>query len=154
MTHIQNPCTTDISFYLAIQLWWVRKIHFNRYSYIISLHRKVKTHIVWLLLLWNLNYYQMKFWLNALNILMDRIFFIHLINQRIIFINLFEIFHILKLVFDQFCMKMLLEPEIKRQIYSLWLSNKNTNGQIEAFLSFDWFEHHRRRRTNICTSNV
>jgi hypothetical protein len=40
-----------------------------------------------------------------------------------------------KLTFDQFCTKLVLNPEIKRQIYSLKLSNKDTCGQIEEFLS-------------------
>ncbi|CAF1464876.1 unnamed protein product [Rotaria sordida] len=41
-----------------------------------------------------------------------------------------------KSFFDKFCIKMLLNPEIKNQIYSLHLSDKDTCGQINAFLSF------------------
>ena len=35
-----------------------------------------------------------------------------------------------------FCNKILLDPQIKKQIYSLHLSNENTCGQIQAFLSY------------------
>jgi hypothetical protein len=41
-----------------------------------------------------------------------------------------------KRIFDEFCAKILSNPEIKQQIYSLELSNKQACGQIEAFLSF------------------
>ena len=37
---------------------------------------------------------------------------------------------------DQFCLKMLLDSQVKKQIYSLKLSNKPTCGQIKIFLSF------------------
>ena len=37
--------------------------------------------------------------------------------------------------FDQFCKLLELNPKVKNQIYSLELSNKDTFGQIEAFLS-------------------
>ena len=40
-----------------------------------------------------------------------------------------------KKIFDQFCENMLLSSEMKNQIISLKLSNKNTCGQIAAFLS-------------------
>ncbi|CAF4740168.1 unnamed protein product, partial [Rotaria sp. Silwood1] len=45
-----------------------------------------------------------------------------------------------KRVFDKFCKKIKLNPEIKNQIYSLKLSNKNTCGQIHAFLSIFSFK--------------
>ncbi|CAF0884466.1 unnamed protein product [Rotaria sordida] len=41
-----------------------------------------------------------------------------------------------KSLFDKFCHKMLLNSEIKNQIISLKLSNKNTSGQLNVFLSF------------------
>jgi len=44
--------------------------------------------------------------------------------------------HIRKITFDQFCIKMLLNSELKTQIYSIRLSNDGTSGQIQAFLSF------------------
>src|ERR1700722_16262219 len=40
-----------------------------------------------------------------------------------------------KTIFDKFCATMKLNPEIQKQIYSLKLSNENTCGQIDAFLS-------------------
>ncbi|CAF1270888.1 unnamed protein product [Rotaria sordida] len=40
-----------------------------------------------------------------------------------------------KTLFDKFCTKIELNPEIKNQIYSLKLSDKETCGQINAFLS-------------------
>ena len=40
-----------------------------------------------------------------------------------------------KTIFDKFCTKMKLNPEIQNQIYSLKLSNEDTCGQIDAFLS-------------------
>jgi hypothetical protein len=46
-----------------------------------------------------------------------------------------------KTIFDQFCTTMLSNSEIKRQIYSLRLSNDDTCGQIQAFLSF--FKFHQ-----------
>lgn len=49
-----------------------------------------------------------------------------------------------KLLFDKFCMKMLSEPEIKNQIYSLKISNKNSCDPIQSFLawfSLDEFHH-------------
>ncbi|CAF2950886.1 unnamed protein product [Rotaria sp. Silwood2] len=54
--------------------------------------------------------------------------------------------HIRKSIFDRFCKKILLEPLIKSQIYSMHLSNKGSHGQIEAFLSLfsiDEFPHLR-----------
>ncbi|CAF3695309.1 unnamed protein product [Rotaria sp. Silwood1] len=45
-----------------------------------------------------------------------------------------------KKIFDKFCKKIKLNPEIKNQIYSLKLSNKNTCGQIHAFLSIFSFK--------------
>ncbi|CAF3430040.1 unnamed protein product [Rotaria sp. Silwood2] len=45
-----------------------------------------------------------------------------------------------KAIFDKFCTKIKLNPEIKNQIYSLKLSNKNTCGQINAFLSIFSFK--------------
>lgn len=41
-----------------------------------------------------------------------------------------------KCLFDKFCQLILLNPQIKNQIYSLTLSNQYTYGQINAFLSF------------------
>jgi hypothetical protein len=43
--------------------------------------------------------------------------------------------HVRKTIFDQVCKLMLSNPEIKRQIHSLRLSNSDTCGQIQAFLS-------------------
>ena len=43
--------------------------------------------------------------------------------------------HAQKLLFDKFCMKILSEPEIKSQIYSIQISNENSCDQIERFLS-------------------
>jgi hypothetical protein len=44
--------------------------------------------------------------------------------------------HINKIVFDQFCKRILLNPDMKSRIYSLQLSNAwDTSGQINAFLS-------------------
>jgi hypothetical protein len=65
--------------------------------------------------------------------------FIHLINQILVLLNLFKILsldfqNVRKSTFDRFCMKMLLDPQIKSEIYSLCLSNKDTCGQIQAFL--------------------
>jgi hypothetical protein len=54
--------------------------------------------------------------------------------------------YVRKTIFDQFCRTMKLEPNIKQQIYSLNLSDKDTCGQIERFLSFfslDEFLHLR-----------
>ena len=44
--------------------------------------------------------------------------------------------NIYKLICDQFCKKMLSDHEIKKQIYSVHLSNKNTSQKIHQFLSF------------------
>jgi hypothetical protein len=41
-----------------------------------------------------------------------------------------------KSTFDRFCIKMLLNPEIKKQIHSLQLSDDGTCRQTESFLSF------------------
>jgi hypothetical protein len=53
--------------------------------------------------------------------------------------------HVKKTTFDQFCQRMLFNPEMKSQIYSLQLSNVlDTCGQIKVFLSlfsFDEFCH-------------
>ncbi len=46
----------------------------------------------------------------------------------------FEDIH--KSIFDRFCEKMLDYAEIQKQIYSLKLSNENTHGQIQAFLTY------------------
>jgi len=43
--------------------------------------------------------------------------------------------HVRKATFDQFCTIIKSNPTIKNQIYSLKLSNKDTCGQIELFLS-------------------
>jgi len=43
--------------------------------------------------------------------------------------------NIQKCLFDKFCQLLLSNPEIKNQIYSLKLSNKETPGQIKTFLS-------------------
>jgi hypothetical protein len=40
-----------------------------------------------------------------------------------------------KSIFDQFCMELLINSDIKRQIYSLKLSNNEMTGQIQKFLS-------------------
>jgi len=44
--------------------------------------------------------------------------------------------YVQKTIFDQFCRTIKFNPELKNQIYSLQLSNKDTCGQIELFLSF------------------
>jgi hypothetical protein len=44
--------------------------------------------------------------------------------------------YVQKIIFDQFCLTIKSNPELKKQIYSLKLSNKDTCGQIEIFLSF------------------
>jgi hypothetical protein len=54
---------------------------------------------------------------------------------RNISLNL-NLHHMNKSLFDKFCHKMLLNPQIKNQIISLQLSNKNTSGQLNVFLSF------------------
>ena len=49
-----------------------------------------------------------------------------------------------KVLFDQFCKKLLSNREIKKQIHSLHLSNKETYPQIHLFLSlfsFTEFSH-------------
>jgi hypothetical protein len=38
--------------------------------------------------------------------------------------------------FDRFCKKMLIDPTIQQQIYSLQLSNKDTHGQTHGFLAY------------------
>jgi hypothetical protein len=51
-----------------------------------------------------------------------------------------------KLICDQFCTKLLLNPNIKTHIYSLCLSNLNTCNNIQSFLSIfslDEFSHLR-----------
>lgn len=39
-------------------------------------------------------------------------------------------------LFDKFCQEMLLNPQIKNQIISLELSNKNASGQLNVFILF------------------
>ena len=54
--------------------------------------------------------------------------------------------HIHKSVYDAFCQRMLINPEVQKQVCSLRLSNKDTPGQINDFLSkfsFDQFSHLR-----------
>jgi hypothetical protein len=54
--------------------------------------------------------------------------------------------HVRKSTVDQFCTKILSNPSIKRQIYSLQLSNRNTCIPIDTFLSIfslDDFSHLR-----------
>ncbi|CAF1137981.1 unnamed protein product [Adineta steineri] len=41
-----------------------------------------------------------------------------------------------KKIFDQLCTTLCSNPEIKHQIYSLYLSNKDTCGQIDRFLTY------------------
>src|SRR4051794_12151065 len=43
--------------------------------------------------------------------------------------------HVRKRKFDRFCQLISSDPNIKQQIYSLRLSNKDTCGQIKSFLS-------------------
>ncbi len=45
--------------------------------------------------------------------------------------------HTQKLLFDEFCQKIVSNPELKEQIYSLNISNENSCNQIGRFLS--WF---------------
>ncbi|CAF0985946.1 unnamed protein product [Rotaria sp. Silwood1] len=57
-------------------------------------------------------------------------------NKLIRIIPLYLSFeNVRKRIFDQFCKKILLNSEIKNQIISLKLSNINTYGQIDGFLS-------------------
>ncbi len=57
-------------------------------------------------------------------------------NQLIRHIPLYVNFqHARKSIFDRFRTKILLNPEIKRQIYPLNLSNQNTRGQIDGFFN-------------------
>ncbi len=52
--------------------------------------------------------------------------------------------NIQKTIFDKFCTKMKLNPEIQKQIYSLKLSNEDTCGQIDAYfylMNFLLFNH-------------
>ncbi|CAF1494892.1 unnamed protein product [Adineta steineri] len=44
--------------------------------------------------------------------------------------------YIQKSTFDRFCKFLLTNPDVKNQVYSLKLSNKDTCGQINEFLSF------------------
>ncbi|CAF1219773.1 unnamed protein product [Rotaria sordida] len=66
--------------------------------------------------------------------------------------------HIQKSIFDRFCKKMLLEPHIKSQIYSMHLSNKGSHGQIDAFLplfSIDEFPNLRSLTpTQVAYENI
>ncbi|CAF3966141.1 unnamed protein product, partial [Rotaria sp. Silwood1] len=43
--------------------------------------------------------------------------------------------NIQKSIFDRFCEFLLSNPDVKNQIYSLILSNKDTSDQIKTFLS-------------------
>ena len=62
----------------------------------------------------------------------------HRLNQLIRAIRLYLNYrHAQKPLFDRFCVKMLSEPEIKSQIYSLQISNEDSCDQIQRFLS--WF---------------
>jgi hypothetical protein len=97
---------------------------------------------------WRLNYYPMKYFLNVSNISMHLIYFIHSNDWIIVLIsfirNIFLVHlnfhHIKKSTFDQFYRKLLLNPQIKRQISSLKLSNEsgyifsNTSIGITFFL--------------------
>jgi hypothetical protein len=57
-------------------------------------------------------------------------------TQLILTIPLYLNFqHVRKSTFDQFCTQMKLHPEIKNQIYSLHLSDEDSCGQTEVFLS-------------------
>ena len=60
--------------------------------------------------------------------------FNQLIRQIPLYVNFQSV---RKSTFDQFCTKILLDENIKNQIYSLHLSNKETTGQINVFSS--WF---------------
>jgi hypothetical protein len=63
--------------------------------------------------------------------------------------------HVRKTKFDKFCQKMLSNPEIRQQIYSLHLSNKDTCGQIKEFFSVNQFSHlHTLRLTHIEEENI
>jgi hypothetical protein len=55
--------------------------------------------------------------------------------------------HINQSFFDQFCQQILLNPQIKNQIISLKLSNKNTYGQLNVFLSFFSFKEFPQLRS-------
>jgi hypothetical protein len=58
--------------------------------------------------------------------------------------------HVRKTTFDQFCTIMLSNSEMKRQVCSLRLSNNDTCGQIEAFLSlFTLDEFHSLRSLTL-----
>ena len=60
-------------------------------------------------------------------------------------------------LFDQFCKKMLLNPNIKKQVHSLYLSNDLKIDQIEAFLSyfsFDEFPHLRSLTLILLEANT
>ncbi|UJR08266.1 hypothetical protein I4U23_012539 [Adineta vaga] len=43
--------------------------------------------------------------------------------------------HVQKHLFDEFCLQLSFYPEIKQQIHSLYLSNRDSTGQIERFLT-------------------
>ena len=56
----------------------------------------------------------------------------------------FNFYHVRKPTFGQFCNTILTNSHIKRQVYSLHLSNKDTSGQIRPFpswFSLDEFSH-------------
>lgn len=56
-------------------------------------------------------------------------------NQLIRHIPLYLNFqYVRKSIFNQFCTEILSDENIKKQIYSLHLSNEYTTGQIDAFL--------------------
>ncbi|UJR17353.1 hypothetical protein I4U23_004248 [Adineta vaga] len=61
----------------------------------------------------------------------------------------FDCRYISKSVFDQFCILILLNPAIKKQIYSLILSNNPTCHQIQTFLSFFSFNEFSSLRSLI-----
>lgn len=59
--------------------------------------------------------------------------------------------HDQKLIFDHFCRKIVSEPEIKNQIYSIDISNENSCNQIETFLSWFSLEEFPHLRTLVLT---
>ncbi|CAF1201612.1 unnamed protein product [Rotaria sordida] len=59
--------------------------------------------------------------------------------------------YVSKSSFDNFCRKIILNPENLKQIYSLHLSNKEMYGQIEAFLSIFTFNEFSNLQSLILT---
>jgi hypothetical protein len=55
--------------------------------------------------------------------------------------------HMNKSLFDQLCQEMLLNPQMKSEIISLELSNKNTSGQLNVFFSFFSFKEFNQLRS-------